>query len=401
MPVDDLNDPLGAEPVPPASARATATVKILALVLVAGATSLLGWRIATHVPQPLIAEIQHPKPPAPVVVAAAPALPPGTDATGSIAGPRQSGQQVEARSGVRVVRQGDNAPPGALIIKVPQRLGVQLTPAPDRRLIEKSPEGLLPKIAADGSRASDIYARPLIIDEKLPAGAPRVAILVGGLGLNSAITQTAVHELPGEISLGFAPYGANLQQQVNQARNEGHEVLLQAPMEPFDYPRNNPGVHTLLTTNSAAHTLVDLHWLMSRFTGYIGIENFLGAKFTADASALRAVLGEVESRGLMYVDDGTSPQSQARDLANSSNMSFSRADVVIDADQDPAAIAAALQQLETVARLKGSAIGTASALPESIRKINIFAKSLKRDGIALVPLSALAVRGPKLDADNR
>jgi polysaccharide deacetylase 2 family uncharacterized protein YibQ len=31
----------------------------------------------------------------------------------------------------------------------------------------------------------------------------------------------------------------------SRAREDGHEVMLQVPMEPFDYPDNDPGPHTL------------------------------------------------------------------------------------------------------------------------------------------------------------
>ena len=72
------------------------------------------------------------------------------------------------------------------------------------------------------------------------------------------------------------------------AREAGHEILLQSPMEPFTYPADNPGPHTLLTGASDADNLDSLRWQMGRFVGYVGIVNHLGGKFTADARALTA-----------------------------------------------------------------------------------------------------------------
>src|SRR5262249_34357517 len=86
-----------------------------------------------------------------------------------------SATQIEAQSGVKVVRAGGASAPGALIIEVPQALGLHLTPAPDERLVEKSRYGLLPRIGADGARPADVYARPSLVPENLK-GAPRVAI---------------------------------------------------------------------------------------------------------------------------------------------------------------------------------------------------------------------------------
>src|SRR5690606_25596503 len=109
------------------------------------------------------------------------------DVTGAIARPpRATASQVEDASGVRVVRQGGGPAPGALIISVPQQdAGVSLSPAPDRRLVEDGQFGPLPKIGADGSKPMQVYARPLAASPKLPAGAPRLAILIGGMGLNA------------------------------------------------------------------------------------------------------------------------------------------------------------------------------------------------------------------------
>ena len=157
-------------------------------------------------------------------------------------------------------------------------------------------------------------------------------MLVGGLGLSESGTADAIARLPAAVSLGFAPYGADVERDAARAREAGHETLLQLPMEPFDYPANNPGPHTLLSELSEAENLDNLHWLMTRFAGYVGVMNFLGAKFTADPAALTPVLADVASRGLVYVDDGTSPRSLARDKAPALNLRAAGADVVIDAD---------------------------------------------------------------------
>ena len=173
-----------------------------------------------------------------------------------------------------------------------------------------------------------------------------------------------------------------------RARAAGHEVVLQIPMEPFDFPRNNPGPHTLLAGAGKAANSDNLTWLMSRFTGYAGVANFLGGKLTVDAKALTPVLHEIAARGLYYVDDGTSSQSLAMTLASGQALAAARADIVLDSTAEPEAIEAALARLEAIARDKGVAIGVASALPPSITIIGSFDRALEARGIALVPLSA-------------
>jgi hypothetical protein len=184
-----------------------------------------------------------------------------------------------------------------------------LSRAPARELVEHARIGMLPRISQSGRRPSEVYARPAEADLASPR--PKVAIMIGGLGISAGGTDAAIRQLPGKVSLAFAPYGQDLQRWVDKARGDGHEVLLQLPMEPFDYPDNDPGPHTMLAEGDAAQNLTHLHWLMARMTGYFGVTNYMGAKFTANQTALHPVLKELASRGLAYVEDGTSPRSVA------------------------------------------------------------------------------------------
>jgi uncharacterized protein len=261
----------------------------------------------------------------------------------------------------------------------------------DQRLVETSRHGTIPKIAANGARPADAYARPLQPTFDKVAG-PRVAIVVGGLGIGAAGTFEALAKLSAPVTLGFAAYGTDLARWVTRARGEGHEVLLQVPMEPFEYPDNDPGPQTLLTTLGATQNLDRLHWFMSRFQGYIGIANYMGARFTASETAIGPLLRETAKRGLVYFDDGTSARSVASQIAGANNAPFAKADIVLDADPTPTAIDAALTRLEAMARERGTAVGTATALPASIDRIAHWSKAAASRGITLVPVSMIAIK---------
>ncbi|QXX74957.1 divergent polysaccharide deacetylase family protein [Methylovirgula sp. HY1] len=315
------------------------------------------------------------------------------ETTGTIAVPAGDGsaQELERKSGVKVVRNGAAGAPGALIINVPQVLARRLAPAPDPRLVEKSRYGLLPRISADGARPADIYARPWPVGPLPNPKAPRIALVIGGVGLNDSATAEAISDLPGPVTLAFAPYGTDLPGQARQAREAGHEIILQLPMEPIDYPQDNPGPHTLLAEVAATKNADNLHWLLSRFSGYTGVANFLGGKFMSAAERFRPVLRELANRGLFYIDDGSSPRSLGLSLAKDVGLPAVHADLIIDATGDLDAIDANLTQLVTIAQAKGIAIGMASDLPTSLEKIAAFTKRAKAQGVLLIPLSA-AVR---------
>ncbi len=273
----------------------------------------------------------------------------------------------------------------AAIILSPRR---PLKPAPVADLIETASIGQLPRIGGGNRKPSDVYARTTPMGV-LHSERPKIAILLGGMGLNAKLTQQAIAELPGDVTFAFAPYGENLQAQVNKARADGHEVLLQLPMEPVGYPANNPGPKTLLANVSAEENLEALHWHMSRFAGYTGITNYMGGRLLATPEALKPVLAELRKRGLVYLEDASTALTVSQTLADQIKLPERRAQVVIDGDPTPQSIAAALELLEGEAKANGFAIGTGSGLEVTVDSVKLWAEQLQERGILLVPVSAM------------
>ena len=271
------------------------------------------------------------------------------------------------------------------IILSPRR---PLKPAPVAGLIEVTSVGQLPRIGSGNKKPSDVYARTTPMGV-IHSARPKIAILLGGMGLNPKLTQQAIRELPSDVTFAFAPYGDDLQKQVNKARADGHEVLLQLPMEPIGYPANNPGPKTLLADADKAANLESLHWHMSRFVGYTGITNYMGGRLLSTPSALKPVMAEMSKRGLVYLEDATTALTVSEAVAKETRLSERRAQVVIDADPTPQSIAAALELLEGEARANGFAIGTGSGLEVTVDSVKAWAGQLQNKGILLVPISAM------------
>jgi polysaccharide deacetylase 2 family uncharacterized protein YibQ len=266
----------------------------------------------------------------------------------------------------------------------------KLVPKVESRLLETTRHGAIPRVGENGARPADIYASAAKLAAK--PDAPRIALVIGGLGVGASSTTEALARLPGVVTLTFGAYATDADRWVARARGEGHEVLLQVPMEPFDYPDNDPGPQTLLTSLAPEQNLDRLYWLMSRFQGYVGITNFMGARFTASEPSLAPVLRETAKRGLIYLDDGSSPRSVAGQIAGANNLPFVKADVMLDVVPTPAAVDRALAQLEALARERGFAVGVATALPASISRISAWVKAAEGRGLTLVPISALVAK---------
>ncbi len=261
----------------------------------------------------------------------------------------------------------------------------RMAATPNDSLLEDSPFGKLPIIGPSGLRPMDQYARPWS-----GARGTRVAIVVSGLGLSQTGTQRAIEKLPEDITLAFAVSGNSLQRWMQEARRGGHEILIQVPFEPFDYPSNNPGPDTLLTSLSAAKNLDNLHKAMGKITNYTGVMNYLGGRFLANPGAMEPVLRDIGKRGLLFLDDGSSAQSKSGTLANTLEVPHAFADVQLDGELQQDAILRRLDELERIARRNGSAIGVASAFDESVDAIGKWSEEAAMRGIEIVAVSALA-----------
>ena len=258
----------------------------------------------------------------------------------------------------------------------------------DPALIENSPLGPLPRIADDGRKPMTAYAAPAA------TGKFRIAIVVSGLGISAKATGAALSSLPPGVTLGFAPYAGDVQHWVSQARQFGHEVVLELPMEPFDFPDSDPGPHTLRAGADENSNLQRLTWTLSRFTGYAGVTNLLGQRFLSDSSALSPTMTYLARRGLYFYDNGSANQSAAPQVAGSTAMPFSQANETLDSIQTALEIDRHLSALEDQARTHGSAIGSGFLYPVTVERIAAWSKGLQGRGFVLVPVSAI-VNAPK------
>jgi polysaccharide deacetylase 2 family uncharacterized protein YibQ len=281
---------------------------------------------------------------------------------------------VTSETGETAMVMGEQALP-------PVQQGPGLPQAPIAGLTAPGPSGgPLPIIAADGRTAADAYARPFT-----PNGRPKVSVVIGGLGLNAQTTRAAIETLPGEVTLSFAPYAEGLQGWIDLARAHGHEVLLETPMEPADYPANDPGPYTLIAANRPEDTVRKLEWLMSRATGYFGLSNYLGARFVDNDQAMNTFNAVLKARGLAFVDDGLAAR-------RGGPIPRASADRVIDDELAAGAIDAQLRALENGANGRGQALGSGFAYPVTINQVRLWAAGLQARGLQLAPASALAHR---------
>jgi len=375
---NELNRPLGLKPEPGAK-RFRLTTGMVAIAGLAAGVIAIGLVLA-----------QGYFSPAPIVVAENPA----------VREPVEPVTTVETDNKPQAEELAEDSSEGLIELKADGEIAVPtprppiakpqeslLAHLPDPEFSEESEYGILPRRSDDGRRPMDVYAREA--DTTGNFGVARVVIIIGGMGLSQTSTQQAIKRLPAAVTLAFAPYGNSLNRWMQAARKKGHELLIQVPMEPFGYPQNSPGEHTLSSAAPVGQNLDDLHWSMGRITNYVGVMNYQGAKMLSDAGSLKEIFDELADRGLLFVDDGSTGNSQSEAAAALSILPYARGHVQIDAVRTRKDIGERLADLATLAKRTGLAIGIANGFSDSIEMIAEFAEKAGQSGIEITPLSAI------------
>ena len=266
-----------------------------------------------------------------------------------------------------------------------KRKSAVLHPHPDPKLVEQTDIGMLPIIGADGRKPWRVYSRPFNVLEKRP----RVAVVMTGMGVSFNGTESVVGVLPGEVSLAFAPFARKLKDWIDAARGAGHEVLLNLPMEPRDYPHSDPGPYALMSGLDAEQNRRRLDWVLSRMTGYIGVTNYMGDRFTSSEAAMRPVLRELQRRGLMFMDSMQSGISAGPKIAHSLKLPVATVDRIIDSTANRTSIDHELAEIERIAKSRGNAVALAHPYPVTVRRLQRWFAELDEKGLVLAPVSAV------------
>lgn len=220
-----------------------------------------------------------------------------------------------------------------------------------------------------------------------PQGRPMIAIVIDDLGVDKRRSAQAI-ALPQPVTLAFLPYATELESQVQEARLLGHELLVHLPMEAKDQKRD-PGPHALTTELGDDELLRRLRWDLDRFDGYVGVNNHMGSRFTRDRHAMELIMRELKSRGLLFLDSRTVPDSVGPEIARELQIPFAARQVFLDDDQSAKEVEARLAETARIARTHGYAIAVGHPHDGTLQALHEWMARVQDDGFTLVPVSAI------------
>ncbi|MBK8173779.1 MAG: divergent polysaccharide deacetylase family protein [Rhodospirillales bacterium] len=261
-----------------------------------------------------------------------------------------------------------------------------LPAAPDPALVQTTRAGLLPKIAADGRTARQVYARPFNTrDDRL-----RLVVIVTGFGLNEASSRAILERLPGVVVIAVDAYAQSPQDWARRAREAGHEVLATVPLELAQFPFEDQGPRALLVAATGEANLQQMEGILGRLVGYVGVLATGGSAFGEDIDSLTLAAASLRRRGLLLVDATNGSAAPLFRAPHAGNVTVIPVNVVIDGASDAPAIDRQFAALAGFAQQHFVGVAIAPPEPKVIERLNAWIAGLDANRYVLAPVSAIA-----------
>ncbi|HVI50272.1 MAG TPA: divergent polysaccharide deacetylase family protein [Candidatus Sulfotelmatobacter sp.] len=218
-------------------------------------------------------------------------------------------------------------------------------------------------------------------------GKPMIAVIIDDMGVDKKRSEKIL-QLPGPLTVSLMSYADDLSRLSDEARRQGDELMMHLPMEPMA-ESVDPGPGALLTSLSPEEIHKRFVDDLDRFSGYVGINNHMGSKFTAYEPGMTQVMEELRRRGLLFIDSLTTERSVGLDLAHRYGVPTAGRNVFLDNAGDLISVDLQLTRTEEVARKKGNAIAIGHPRDATIQALAAWLPTLEKKGFVLVPVTAV------------
>ncbi|MGZ6176246.1 MAG: divergent polysaccharide deacetylase family protein [Candidatus Binataceae bacterium] len=227
---------------------------------------------------------------------------------------------------------------------------------------------------------------------------PALAIVIDDMGVDRTHALEVI-AIPGPLTLSLMTYAADLPGLAARAHAAGHEILAHLPMEPRD-TKEYPGPGALLTKMDEATIRSTLAHDLDSWNGYVGVNNHMGSRFTADRARMAVVMSELKARGLMWLDSITIGASTGPATAEAAGVPFIARDVFLDNEESVSAVIAQLDRAKAVAKSHGTAVAIGHPHETTIAALKQWLPGLSASGVALVPATEILRRARSIHAHS-
>jgi len=221
-----------------------------------------------------------------------------------------------------------------------------------------------------------------------PDARGRLVILLDDVGQKLDLVPAAA-ALPKEVGFAVLPFLPKSTESAEALHGAGHEIWLHLPMEPENYPADNPGPGAILMSMSTNEMRVAVHDALDNIPYAVGVNNHMGSKVTADLRTMTWIMQELKIRDMAFIDSRTTPRTVAEDAAAGQGVPTNRRHVFLDNERDQAAIKRQLAEAVRRCRLEGEIIAIGHLDPVTIEVLAQELPGIAKRGADLVRPSAL------------
>lgn len=161
----------------------------------------------------------------------------------------------------------------------------------------------------------------------------KVAIIIDDLGSNLKV----IHELlaiDAPIAFSILPYGSHSADMAEIAHRAGREVILHLPMEPHNFPEENPGEGALFLQMDDGELVKQIEMDLEAIPHIRGVNNHMGSRFMENEAKLSVIMQRIKEKKLFFVDSMTTTHSTGQHVAEKLRVPFAVRKIFIDNGHD-------------------------------------------------------------------
>jgi uncharacterized protein len=237
-------------------------------------------------------------------------------------------------------------------------------------------------------------ARPATGAPPRGEGGPRLAIIIDDMGHDRAPADQLL-ALPIPLTISILPHLPLSAEVAEEAFRRGDQVLLHLPMEPEAGSAGGPDGVTqepieLRVGMSSGEVNATLAGMLDTVPHAAGVNNHEGSRATANAPLMQALMPDLRSRNLFFIDSRTTAATVAYSTAEKDGVPAASRKVFLDDTPTKEAVLAQLELAAKDAARDGSAIAIGHPHPATIAALAQAGPTLESRGIRLVFASDLA-----------
>lgn len=218
-----------------------------------------------------------------------------------------------------------------------------------------------------------------------------LAIIIDDFGNYKGKLLTDFAKTNSAVCFAIMPGTPHATEAMKIAKQYGHESIIHVPMEPVNYPRENPGDDAIFIQLSENEVSRRIERFINQLPDCIGINNHMGSLATTYEPTMQAVMQTLRKNNLLFVDSRTSSGSIAYKVAQKNLVPALKRDIFLDEPNiTQSNLEKKLSECNTMSQTKPFVVAIMHCHTEAhLNYLKQFITKAKQAGFELMPISRL------------